>query len=511
MSLPSPRPSRLRLRADIEGQTRLYPLADGGQIVGSGRDADLRVRSAGISRRHARLEVGGADGVRVLDLDSKNGTAVDGRALGPGEERMLEPGRVLELGPVVLRLERAPADDVELALELSSLSPSPAGGPTEVGPTAVVTSPARRVAGAASRATWPELVWPPGHVPGRSPAMVAVYRQVRTLLQGDVPVLLAGETGSGKEHVARLLHASSPRGRGPFVALNCAAIPAELLEAELFGIASGVATGVKARQGKLPAAQGGTLLLDEIGDMPQALQAKLLRVLQERWVEPVGGAAVELDVRVISATHADLRWKVEEGTFRGDLFYRLAGFELTVPPLRHRRDDIPALVTGFAERAAAETGKRIPGFTGRTLRLLSAHPWPGNVRELEHEVRRLIYLCPEDQAVHAELLSETIRASAAEPGPIPAAPARAAPPEEKGGLVARLEALERRLIVAELEAQGGNQTRTAEALGISRNGLLQRMKRLRIPTSTGRGGGEAAGSSREAGEAGGEGSAGGSP
>ncbi|MCP4663632.1 MAG: sigma-54-dependent Fis family transcriptional regulator, partial [bacterium] len=252
-----------------------------------------------------------------------------------------------------------------------------------------------------------ELRFPPGIVRGEAPAMVALYQEMSSLLQGDVPVLIAGETGVGKEHLAAALHASSRR-RGAFVAVNCAAIPAELLEAEMFGIGKGVATGVEARIGKFVEADGGTLLLDEIGDMPKPLQGKLLRALQEKQIHPLGRPAAVVDVRVISATNTDLEAGIREGRFRQDLYYRIAGYVLRVPALRHRCEDIPRLIGHFTRAYCRETGKSVRGITVKALRALTEYAWPGNVRQLDHEIRRLVYLCPHGQAVDSGLLSDPI-------------------------------------------------------------------------------------------------------
>ena len=264
-------------------------------------------------------------------------------------------------------------------------------------------NPKRPAAEVASPLTFPE-----GYVPGRSAAMQRLYAQMQPLLQGDLPVLLLGETGVGKEQIAHILHASSPAGGGPFVAVNCAAIPADLLESEMFGIARGVASGVSERPGKFQLARGGTLFLDEIGDMPTALQAKLLRALQGKEIQPVGGAPVRVDTRVITATNSDLDRRIETGQFRRDLYYRVAGFVLRVPPLRERRDDLPGLVRAFARAFAREVGKPVPGITAPALRALALHSWPGNVRELEHEMRRLAYVCPEGESIEPGMLSEHI-------------------------------------------------------------------------------------------------------
>jgi transcriptional regulator with PAS, ATPase and Fis domain len=315
----------------------------------------------------------------------------------------------------------------------------------------------------------PALVFPEGYVPGHSAAIVELYAQTRALVQGDVPVLLLGETGVGKEQLAHVLHASSSRRGGPFVAVNCAAIPADLLEAEMFGIGRGVATGVNERPGQFQLAKGGTLFLDEIGDMPLALQAKLLRALQGRDIQPVGGAPVRIDARVITATNSDLDARIEKGQFRHDLYYRVAGFVLRVPALRERREDIPGLVQALLCVFARETGKPVPAITADALRALVAYAWPGNVRELEHEVRRLVYLGEEGEAVDCHLLSERV---------LVAEEAETDAPPSSLRLAANVDHLERRLIRTALARTGGKRSPAARLLGVSRNGLAMKMERL---------------------------------
>ena len=316
------------------------------------------------------------------------------------------------------------------------------------------------------------LAFPDGVLPGRSPSMLSLYQQMRQLADGKIPILVLGETGVGKEHLALTLHRSSERASGPFVAINCAAIPDQLLEAEMFGIGKGVATGVQERDGKFQQASGGTLFLDEIGDMPMPLQAKLLRTLQDGQVHPVGKPSVQVDVRIVAATHTNLQQSIEDGHFRADLYYRLAGYELEVPPLRRRSEDIPGLIAHFMRKFTAETGKRIPGMSIKALRALTSYAWPGNVRELEHEVRRLVYLSPSGQAVDSAMLSSRVFSrEASGPG--------AAQLDERG-LDERLASLEEQLIRAALTQTAGNQTRAAEVLQISRGGLIKRMKRLDI-------------------------------
>jgi DNA-binding NtrC family response regulator len=315
----------------------------------------------------------------------------------------------------------------------------------------------------------PDLRFPEAFVPGVSPTMEDLYREMRPLCRGDLPVLIVGETGVGKEHVARILHASSERAAGPFVAMNCAAVPADLLEAEMFGIADGAATGVRGRRGRLEEARGGTLFLDEIGDMSLGLQAKLLRALQEKEVQPVGGRAVAVDLRIIAATNKDLPDEVERGRFRPDLYYRVAGAVLTVPPLRERREDIPPLVDRFLRDAAEAAGHAVRGLTVKALHALVAYPWPGNVRELEHEVQRLVSACPPDFAIDSTMLPARLLATP---------PLTEAEPGRSLRLDRHVLDLERRLIRQALERAGGSQRKAAVLLGISRNALARKRRRL---------------------------------
>jgi DNA-binding NtrC family response regulator len=318
-----------------------------------------------------------------------------------------------------------------------------------------------------------DLVFPDGYIAGRSEPMLRVYDQLRHLLGGDLPILITGETGVGKEYIARILHASSHRSGGPFVAVNCAALPADLLEAELFGIEGGVATGVSAREGKMQLARGGIVFLDEIGDMSPALQAKLLRALQEREVHPIGARQpVALDVRILAATNTDLKARIGEGRFRSDLYYRIAGYTLPVPPLRERRGDIPALIEAMVQRVASEIDKPIRGLTVKALEALVNAPWPGNVRELEHEVRRLVYLSPPDEPITVAMVSAEVREGGGEAATAPNLAA------DDLILARHVEALERRLITLALERAGGKRTAAARLLGVTRYGLALKMQRL---------------------------------
>jgi transcriptional regulator with AAA-type ATPase domain len=462
---------RLRLCGRLGGDAVAFVPRGDEVRVGGAADNDLRLAAQGVSRHHARLSRTGG-GWRLEDLGSKNGSFVNGRRV-EGRPVAVGDGDELRFGPVTLHAEHVAAGDVDLAFELSWEEPD---GAAEAPPTTtrLLTGEARPAAAGAAAEPLPDLAFPAGYRPGESPAMRLLYGQLAALADSDLPLLVVGETGSGKEPLARTLHRSSPRRRGPFVAVNCAAIPAELLEAEMFGIGHGVATGVEARRGRLEEAAGGTLLLDEVGDMPLPLQAKLLRALQERVVEPLGRPARPLDARVVAATNQDLEARIDDGSLRRDLYYRLAGAVLRVPPLRHRPGDLPALVGHFLTRFTGEAGKRLRGLTVRTLERLQAHRWPGNVRELENEIRRLVQLCPDGGAIDSAMLAEHVLA----PPPEPA--------EDDPGLAATLElaahteALERRLIRRALERTGGNQTRAAKLLGLSRNGLANRIRRLGI-------------------------------
>ena len=229
---------------------------------------------------------------------------------------------------------------------------------------------------------------------GRSPAMQSVFALIRQAAPADANVLITGESGTGKELVAKALHFNSPRADRPFVPINCAAVPASLLESELFGHVKGAFTGaVNSRRGLFREAHGGTLFLDEIGDMAPELQAKLLRAIEDRSVRPVGSdQATPLDVRIIAATNQDLPVRIRSGQFRDDLYYRLAVIPVQLPALRERKEDIPLLAEHFLNRAITASGKQISGFTPETMTILLRHPWPGNVRELENVVERAVTL-----------------------------------------------------------------------------------------------------------------------
>ncbi len=304
---------------------------------------------------------------------------------------------------------------------------------------------------------------------GGSKAMRRVIEQAARLAAVDTTVLVAGESGTGKEILSKAIHYNGPRAGKPFVIVNCGAIPDALLESELFGYRKGAFTGAAAdRIGKFEAADGGTVFLDEIGDLPPLLQVKILRVVQESEIDVIGETLPrKVDVRIIAATHRDLRQMAADGRFRQDLFYRLNVAPLVVPPLCERREDIPLLVRLFAERICRRYHRPLLGIGPAVLRKLEAHSWPGNVRELENVVERLIVFSPGEEAdmecLPAEILAPTLTIGRA---------AISLPPEGVS-----LAALEREVIAEALERTGGNQTRAAQFLHISRNVLIYRMQK----------------------------------
>ena len=295
----------------------------------------------------------------------------------------------------------------------------------------------------------------------------------------DVTVLVRGETGTGKEFVAQLLHAQSGRSAGPLVRFNCAAIPADLAEAELFGHVRGAFTGATAtRRGFFAEAHGGTLVLDEVGELPLAVQAKLLRALQEGEIQPVGSGRVEkVDVRVVAATNRDLAAEARAGNFREDLYYRLAVVELMVPPLRDRVEDIPALAAEFARRYGDRFGLGTLTLEPALIDALVAAPWPGNVRQLENTIARLAALAHDATLTAADFAEQHGHEASTRAAP-PVAEADEPVPEEGGpSLREQVEAFERGLIARALAAAGGNQSEAARRLGTSRVTLIDKIKK----------------------------------
>jgi len=306
---------------------------------------------------------------------------------------------------------------------------------------------------------------------GSSPVMAKVFDTIRRVAGSDISVLIVGESGTGKELVARAIHRQSHRKDGPFIAINCGAIPETLLESELFGHEKGAFTGAHLqRRGRIESAEGGTLFLDEIGEISPALQVKLLRVLQERSIERVGGRVeIPVDTRVLAATNSDLQLAMKEGRFREDLYYRLNTVTITVPPLRDRGADIVALSKVLLQRYAEEAKKKISAFTREALLSLEQYPWPGNIRELENRIRRAVTLTDNPRISPEDLdLAE--------------------PDESQEGLTLKnaRDAVEKRIIEQTLGKTGGNITKAATILNVSRPTLHDLISRHAIKSKAGR-------------------------
>jgi transcriptional regulator with GAF, ATPase, and Fis domain len=306
----------------------------------------------------------------------------------------------------------------------------------------------------------------PSRILGVNPQIVGLLKKVEKIADTPLNILITGETGTGKELIAKTIHYNSSRSEKPFVVLNCSAIPETIFESEIFGIEKGVATGVEKRIGKIEQSDGGTLFLDEIGDMPLQSQAKILRVIEDHELERVGGRkTIPVDIRIVAATNKDLSKEVEEETFREDLFYRLNVINLHIPPLRERKDDIPLLAGFFLEQCTKKLDRQKMRFTPDVISRFKAYPWPGNVRELENEVERAVALSYSD-TITVDNLSESLGKFSIE--------------ERQEKKLTSVKEAEILLIRKTLEEVKGNKTKAARILGLSREGLRKKMKRYGI-------------------------------
>lgn len=399
--------------------------------------AGVRILREG-DRGDAILFAGGSEGEGTV-RGSRNGMRVE-IALGRGAEASAQPL-------------------LDLALELLALAEDHSEPAAKAAETPMPTLAAR---------PQPESL---------DPQMRRVYDDAERVAGSDLAVLIQGESGTGKELLTQFLHNCSVHAQQPLVALNCAALPRDLLELELFGIEDGVATGVKARPGKFEQAHGGTLFLDEIGDLSAEAQAKLLRVLQEKVVLRIGGREPRAArVRVVCATHYDLQSRVEEGLFRLDLYHRIAAWKVTLPPLRDRLADVASLAAYFLSRAGARRGIRPKGISERALAVMQAYPWPGNVRQLEVEMERAALFLANGDVLDSTLLHEDIRRAASDA------------PVYTEGLEAILSRVERDAIRGALERTGGSVDAAAQLLKLSRSTLYRRIQALGMGERAGVGG-----------------------
>ncbi len=424
-----------------------------GQLtIGRTAENDLQIDDASISRRHAILHIGPP--LAIEDAGSSNGTILRGV-----RSQSLETGRMLET-----RVK--PGEPVQIGL----------GDIVSLGSVVLVVQP-----GDTPRKPVAARVAPVPSAPAvvEDPAMRQVYELAGRVAVGDISVLLLGETGSGKDVLAEAIHRASPRAARPLLRLNCAALTEMLLESELFGYEKGAFTGaMQAKQGLLETAQGGSVFLDEVGELPPAIQAKLLRVLEDRQVMPIGGLRPRpIDVRFISATNRDLEAEVKGGRFRQDLYFRLNGVALVVPPLRERPGEIEPLAHMFLEQVCARLKVPLPPISPDAMAVMRRHSWPGNVRELKNLMDRVVLLCAGGPVTLEHLPLERMGG---------------APPKDNGAVVAtagvsspdlrsEVAALERQRILDALEKCAGNQTQAARLLGMPRRTLVKRLTAYEIP------------------------------
>jgi len=420
--------------------------------IGRRETSTIHIDDASVSRDHAIIHMGAV--LAVEDAGSGNGTRSGGRLIPPHRRHPLAISEPIVFGGVP-------------AVVLAAAAPDHARG-----------------AGPKGRAPTPRVVV-------RDPALIDLHELVRKVAGGEINVLVLGETGAGKEIIAESIHAGSPRHARLLLRLNCGAFTESLLESELFGHEKGAFSGAhQAKPGLLETADGGTIFLDEIGEMPLAIQAKLLRVIEERKVRRVGAvAARNLDVRFIAATNRDLEAEVDRGAFRRDLFYRLAGVTLTVPPLRERPLEIAALAEHFLARTAARYDRAAPRLSDDALAALRAHTWPGNIRELVNVVERAVIVAGDADEIRREHLPAWDRASVSATGPVSASAPAFAPastPTPAPTLASASDPTpiaddERTRIVRALEQCAGSQTAAARLLGISRGTLIARIHAYGLP------------------------------
>ncbi|HEX7524313.1 MAG TPA: sigma 54-interacting transcriptional regulator [Candidatus Deferrimicrobium sp.] len=427
--------------------------------IGRGHEADLQLPDRSVSRLHAKVFRVGQQ-YFLADLRSRNGTHADGKRI---TQLALEDGRMFQVGPFRIHFHRP-------------VSGFPAGEEPTVSPgtaTAITDSfepePVRETKRVDAHAV-PDQA--PFGLIGGSAHVRKLVATIRRVAASDVPVLIEGETGSGKELVARGIHDASARRERPFIVVNCGAISPELIESELFGHEKGAFTGATAlRKGAFELANSGTIFLDEIGELPLALQPKLLRVLEQKEVKRVGGNDLLLaDVRILAATNRNLREEIARKMFREDLYFRIGAITVPIPPLRDRREDVTPIARHFLSGMKSPASGHLPGLSPAALDSLISHDWPGNVRELRNAIQRAVVMTENGELTGPDF---SFLRQAAKPG---------AEAESPSGL-SRWEQAERTNILGELARQMGNKTKTARELGIAKSTLFEKLKRYGIRTA----------------------------
>ncbi len=415
--------------------------------IGRGREADLQLPDPSVSRLHARIFRVGEQ--YFLSDTSKNGTFHDGKRI---TQLLLEGGQTFQIGPYQIHFSRE---------ELSASSVDP---PT-VSP-GIQSEPPAPAMSQKTQSVSPTITF--GLI-GKTPVITKLIESIRRVGTSDFPVLVEGETGSGKELVSRGIHETSKRKDRPFVVVNCGAISPELIESELFGHEKGAFTGATAqRRGAFEVAHGGTLFLDEIGELPLPLQPKLLRALEQKEIKRVGGNEILLvDVRILAATNRNLREEVSKKTFRDDLYFRISTITLHVPPLRERREDILPLALHFLSDIGSGIGTPAQTLSDSTAEFLGAQDWPGNVRELRNAIQRAVVMS-EEGVLQAEDFGFLLHAPTSHQGS----------PSDLS--LSRWEQSEKTNILAELSRQKWNKTRTARELGIAKSTLFEKLKKYGI-------------------------------
>ena len=457
------------LVADCYGKVIQFPLTeDLTEItVGSLPENHLSLPYKGISRHHFTL-IRKQSAWLLKDLGSTNGTKLNGHKVAESE---IKPGDLIRAGAVELRVAESEMDKLVRV-------PKDRISPKELAHTDRVTTRGQMQAGDIFISG--KLVFPEGMIPGKSAVMMDIYQKLHSIVDSDISVLLTGETGTGKEMFARMLHLSGKRSQGPFVAVNCAAIPADLLEAELFGIGEKVATGVSQRTGKIPTADKGTLFLDELSAFPLELQAKILRAIEERSVTPVGKhVPIPVDFRLVCATNEEPRELMRSGRLREDLYHRIATLEVSIPPLRERKEDLPSMIVGLLQQICSRQDKTLAGISRNLLLVLTSYSYPGNVRELINLLSAMTALAHPGEMLDVHLAPGKLLQAGYGTGMPDLEPD--SEDEDHVDLRSKLDETSRKWILRALKKHDGKIGPAAKSLGVTSFGLRKMMKRLGIP------------------------------